>query len=56
MSGKRKVHSANFKAKVALAALPGDKTSGQLSSQFGVTTGLISNWKKQLIQASPGVF
>lgn len=56
MSKKRKVHSASFKAKVALAALKEDKTSSQLVSQFGVTSGQISTWKKRLVQASSEVF
>ncbi len=56
MSKKRKIHSANFKAKVALAALKGDKTSNQLTSQFGVTSGQISTWKKRLIDYSTTAF
>ena len=56
MSKKRTIHKAAFKAKVALAAIQNDRTSSQLSSQFGVTSGQISTWKKQLIEASPGVF
>lgn len=56
MPQKRKVHSAQFKAKVALAALKEDKTSSQLVSQFGVTSGQISTWKKKLIDASSGIF
>ena len=56
MSKKRTVHKPAFKAKVALAAIQNDKTSSQLSSQFGVNSGQISTWKKQLIQASPNVF
>ena len=34
MPKKRKVHSASFKAKVALAAFKEDKSSSQLVSQF----------------------
>ena len=56
MPKKRTLHKPNFKAKVALAAIRNDKTSSQLSSQFGVTSGQISTWKKQLIDASPSVF
>ncbi len=36
MAGKRKAYSASFKAKVALAALKGDKTGSQLASEYGV--------------------
>jgi hypothetical protein len=36
MTGKRKQHSAAFKAQVALAAVKGDKTANELASQYGV--------------------
>jgi len=49
MSSKRKQHAAKFKARVALEAAKGLKTSGQLCSEFKVTSGQISTWKKQLL-------
>ena len=49
MAGKRKVHTAAFKAQVALAALKGDKTVNELAGQFGVHPTLIHGWKKQLL-------
>ncbi|AMV29679.1 hypothetical protein VT84_35120 [Gemmata sp. SH-PL17] len=36
MAGKRKSHSAAFKARVALAALKGDKTVNEVAAQFRV--------------------
>ena len=36
MTQKRRNHSPNFKAKVALAAVKGEETTAQLSSRFGV--------------------
>jgi len=36
MGVKRKQHSAQFKAQVAMAALAGDKTLAELSSEYGV--------------------
>jgi transposase-like protein len=36
MKGKRRNHGAGFKAKVALAALKGDKTLAEVSAQYGV--------------------
>ena len=48
MAGKRKTHSATFKAQVALAALKGDKTVNELAGQHGVHPTLIHAWKKQL--------
>ncbi len=49
MAGRRKQHSAAFKAQVALAAVKGDKTVNELASHFGVHPTLIHGWKKQLL-------
>ncbi|WP_035277058.1 helix-turn-helix domain-containing protein, partial [Desulforegula conservatrix] len=48
--GIRRNHGPAFKAKVALAALKGDKTLSELSDQFGVHSNQISAWKKELEQ------
>ena len=56
MAGKRKIHSAGFKAQVALAALKEDRTANELASKFGVHTTLIHAWKKQLLAGAEGVF
>jgi putative transposase len=56
MAGKRKSHSAAFKAQVALAVLKGDKTVNELASQFGVHPTLIHGWKKQLLAGAAAVF
>jgi len=52
----RKRHSAEFKAKVVLAALREDKTFNELGSQFGVHPVVISGWKRQALAALPGLF
>lgn len=54
--GKGKVYSANFKAKVAMAALKENMSMSQLSSEYGVHTNQISSWKKQLQQGAVGIF
>ena len=41
MAGKRKTHTAAFKAQVALATLRGDKTVNELAGQFGAHPTLI---------------
>jgi len=56
MKGKRKQHTAAFKAQVALAALQGDKTVNELASRFGVHPTLIHTWKKQLLAGADQVF
>ena len=56
MKGKRKQHSAAFKAQVALAAVKGDRTINELASQYEVHPTLIHAWKKQLLAGADQVF
>ena len=56
MAGKRKVHTAAFKAQVALAALKGDRTVNELAGHYGVHPTLIHGWKKQLLTGAEGLF
>ncbi|MGH8399844.1 MAG: IS3 family transposase [Gammaproteobacteria bacterium] len=52
----RRNHTPTFKAKVALAALRGDKTLAELASQFDVHANQITQWKVQLLERAAEVF
>lgn len=56
MSRKRRNHSPEFKAKVALAAIKGDEILSELGERFGVIPNLFVKWKKQLLEQSSEVF
>jgi transposase-like protein len=56
MSKKRRNHSAEFKAKVALAAARGDKTVSELAAQYNVHPTQISTWKSELIENAASLF
>jgi putative transposase len=56
MSRKRRSFGSAFKAKVALAACRGDKTTSQLAAEYGVHAGQITTWKKQLLEGAVGLF
>ena len=53
---KRRNHSPEFKAKVAIAALKGDKTLAELAQQFDVHPNQITDWKSQLVEHSAAAF
>ena len=55
MGNPRKQHSGAFKAQVAIAALRGDRTMSELSSEYGVHPTVITRWKKQVLEGLPGL-
>ncbi|AWV03044.1 IS3 family transposase [Burkholderia sp. JP2-270] len=52
----RRTHSAAFKAKVALAAVKGERTLAELAQQFDVHPDQITEWKRQLQERAADVF
>lgn len=56
MRRKRRTHSPEFKAKVALAAIQSELTMAELIKKFDVHANQITDWKKQLLNSAPDVF
>jgi len=56
MTKKRRVFQDGFKAKVALAALKGDKTLAELSSQFAVHVNQVSAWRSVVAERASELF
>jgi putative transposase len=56
MGDKRKLHSGDFKAQVAVAAIRGERTMAELSSEYGVHPSVIARWKKRVLEGLPLFF
>ena len=56
MSRKRNKYSAEFKAKVALAAVKEEQTISELAARFGVHPTMIHSWKRALLEGAAEVF
>jgi transposase-like protein len=56
MSRKRRVFGGAFKAKVALAAVRGDKTTAQLALEYEVHANQVAAWKQQLLDRAAEFF
>ncbi len=51
-----KRHSAEFKAKVALDAIKGQRTVNEIAGEYEVHPGQIAQWKRQVLAELPGLF
>ena len=56
MPKKRRSFSSEFKAKIALEAIRGDKTINEIATQYEVHPNQVSQWKSQLLERLPEVF
>ena len=55
-TGKRKVHSADFKAKVALEAVKGVATVNEIGQRYGVHPAMVQQWKREFLDNTSTVF
>jgi transposase len=53
---KRKRYSKDFKGRVALEAIKGQKTANELASEYEIHASVVNTWKKQALEALPEVF
>ncbi len=56
MAKQRRRHSPEFKAKVALDAIKGQKTVNEIASEHGIHPNQVSTWKQELLQGLESLF
>ncbi len=56
MTTQRKRYSAEFKARVALEVLKGQRTVNEIASDYGVHPTQLTAWKKQILEELPQIF
>lgn len=56
MGKKRQKHTDEFKARVAIEAVKGIQTLGEMSTVHGVHPTVIAHWKRQLLEGAPKLF
>lgn len=55
-SKKRRIHTAEFKAKVGLEVVRGVKTVTEIAQEFGVHPVLVGQWKKEILENAGVLF
>ena len=53
---ERKQYNGEFKARVAIEAIKGEKTANEIAGQCGVHPTQIAQWKKQVMEEIPRIF
>ena len=56
MTTRRRQHSGEFKAKVVLEAIRGERTINEIAAEYGVHPIQITQWKKVALEALPKLF
>ena len=56
MKRRRRQYSADWKAKVALEAVKGQRTVQEIASHYEVHPTLVTHWKKQLLEGAAEIF
>ena len=56
MTTQRNRYSADFKAKLALEVIKGNRTLNEIASEAKVHPNLLMQWKRQLLESLPTVF
>lgn len=56
MPNTRKSHPPSLKARVAVEALKGQKTTAQIAQAFSIHPNLVGKWKKQVLDHLPSLF
>lgn len=53
---ERKRYSVEFKVKVAIEAIKGEKTASEIAGEYGIHPTQIAQWKKQVMDEIPKIF
>jgi transposase len=56
MAAKRRQYSAEFKAKVVLQVLSGEKTSSDLCRAHKLNANVLNRWRKEFLEQAPSIF